>query len=46
MLAILMIDVTYRNYNRNAQSADERKKFMTPVRIDDGVELQGEGIFF
>lgn len=45
MLAILLIKIEWRKESRNAKGAEQRKTFYSPVKIDNDIDLNGEGIF-
>lgn len=45
MLAILLIEMKWSKESRTPNGALQRQKFYKPVRIEDGVNLSGDGIF-
>ncbi|MCI8670310.1 MAG: hypothetical protein HFI34_12475 [Lachnospiraceae bacterium] len=45
MLAILLIEMEWLKENRTLNGAIQRQKYYEPVRIEDGVNLSGNGIF-
>lgn len=46
MLAVLLIEMTWFKENRTPNDAVIRKKYYKPVRIEDGINLTGNGIFY
>lgn len=45
MLAILFIEMQWLKENRTPSGAVQRQKYYEPVRIEDGINLSGKGIF-
>ena len=45
MLAILFIEMQWLKENRTPSDAVQRQKYYEPVRIEDGINLSGKGIF-
>lgn len=45
MLAILSIEMNWRKENRTPNAAIQRKEYYKPIKIEDGITLDGEGIF-
>lgn len=46
MLAVLLIEMTWFKEDRTPNGASIRKKYDKPVRIEDGINLIGNGIFY
>lgn len=45
MLAILWMTIEWRKESRSPQGALQREKYLQPMKIEEGVNLAGEGIF-
>lgn len=45
MLAILLVEMEWLKENRTPAGAVQRQKYYKPVRIEDGINLEGDGIF-
>lgn len=45
MLAILFIEMKWHKENRTPKGAVQRQKYYKPIKIEDGVNLSGDGIF-
>ncbi len=46
MLAILLIEMTWYKRDKTPERAVLRQRYYRPVRIENGVELQGTGVFY